>query len=207
MAIKFLKTLNANDEKGRRGRWVEYLQQFDMELVHRSGVSKELAIADYLSRVDRNGGIMVGKIMVVKVNADGDVPLAGFLSTEKLKAAQEADAEIREWRRSLHNSSGGKPWKFMSNLVQDEEGIMRIIYVEGRKNIKTDLGNIERYRIVVHKAMREDVVRFVHASPTCAHMGYRRTYKRCRENFWWQGMGVDIRRILKMCEQCGKNKH
>ena len=35
MAVKYLCTLNANDEKGRRGRWVKFFQQFDMELVHR----------------------------------------------------------------------------------------------------------------------------------------------------------------------------
>ena len=45
-AVRFMRTLNANDEKGRRGRWIEYLQQFPMELVHRGGASKELSVAD-----------------------------------------------------------------------------------------------------------------------------------------------------------------
>ena len=73
--------------------------------------------------------------------------------------------------------------------------------------VQTPLGTIERYKIVVPKAMQEQVVRFVHASPTGAHMGFKRTYKRCREAFWWKGMGKDIRTHLKGCEQCGKNKH
>lgn len=30
MAVRFLRYLNANYEKGTRGRWVEYLQQFDI---------------------------------------------------------------------------------------------------------------------------------------------------------------------------------
>ena len=37
--------------RGRRGRWIEFLQNFDIQFIHRSGKSPELSMADYLSRV------------------------------------------------------------------------------------------------------------------------------------------------------------
>ena len=212
MAVKYLKTLNANDEKGRRGRWVEYLQQFEMDLVYRGGASKELAIADYLSRVNRNGQILGGQVAVVKVAAEGAIPVRGFLSVEAIREAQEGDPEIQEWKRELEGPKGQVVavdgyQKFLGNLVLDERGILRILYNQGKADITTPLGNVERYRIVVPRSLRDEVVSFVHASPTGGHMGYKRTYKRCREGFWWKGMGKEISLALKGCEQCGKNKH
>lgn len=55
-AVKWLKRLNLNDEKGRRGRWVETLQQYDILLIHKPGRSPDLCMADYLSRIIKDGG-------------------------------------------------------------------------------------------------------------------------------------------------------
>ena len=56
-ALRFLKTLNMDDERGRRGRWIEYLQQFEINPILRSGRSKKMSVADYLSRIKLNGSL------------------------------------------------------------------------------------------------------------------------------------------------------
>ena len=55
-AVRWLTGMNIHDEKGRRGRWIEFLQNFDIRLMHRSGKSPELSMADYLSRVSHEYG-------------------------------------------------------------------------------------------------------------------------------------------------------
>ena len=45
------ESLDLNDVGGRRGRWLEFLQQYPFDPIHRTGKSPELAMADYLSRV------------------------------------------------------------------------------------------------------------------------------------------------------------
>lgn len=50
-ALKWLKSLNPHDEKGRRGRWIEFIQQYEFQVIHKSGKSPEMAMADYLSRL------------------------------------------------------------------------------------------------------------------------------------------------------------
>ena len=209
MAVKFLRTLNANDERGRRGRWVEFLQQFEIELVHRGGVSKEMAMADYLSRVSKNGNVNGVKIAVVKVSEEGAVPIKGFLSRDRIRKAQDADEEIQGWKKAVSGvnpiSGGGE--KFLSKFVEDSAGLLWMLYDQGRAGSTTALGNLKRYRVVVPRELRDDVVEFIHCSPTGAHMGFKRTFKRCRDTFWWVGMGKDIRTFIKGCEQCGKNKH
>ena len=54
-ALRWLKSLNIHDEKGRRGRWMEFLDQFEMNVIHRPGKSPELSMADYLSRIVTEG--------------------------------------------------------------------------------------------------------------------------------------------------------
>ena len=50
-AVRWLTGMNIHDERGRRGRWIEFLQNFDIQFIHRKGKSPELSMADYLSRV------------------------------------------------------------------------------------------------------------------------------------------------------------
>ena len=50
-AARWLTGMNIHDERGRRGRWIEFLHNFNIHLIHRSGKSPELSMAGYLSRV------------------------------------------------------------------------------------------------------------------------------------------------------------
>ena len=104
-----------------------------MELVHRGGVSKEMAMADYLSRVSIQGNIKGAKTAVVKVSEEGDIPIKGFLSMEKIKKVQDGDAEIRAWKKAITAPSGEdvsaeRGGKFLSNLVQNGNGALWILY-------------------------------------------------------------------------------
>ena len=54
-ALKWLKSLNINDEKGRRGRWMEFINQFEVKVFHKPGKSPEMSMADYLSRIVKTG--------------------------------------------------------------------------------------------------------------------------------------------------------
>ena len=74
-ALHWLKSLNPENETGRRGRWLDLLQQFDMRVVHRKGKSPEMRIADYLSRVKCDGdvtGTQESEVFVVMAVDDGD---------------------------------------------------------------------------------------------------------------------------------------
>ena len=50
-ALMWLNTLDAEDCRGRRGRWIDFLQQFDINPIHKRGKSPIMSIAGYLSRV------------------------------------------------------------------------------------------------------------------------------------------------------------
>ena len=56
-ALKWLNTLSLDDCKGRRARWIEFLQQFEINPVHKRGKSSVMSISDYLSRVTATGDV------------------------------------------------------------------------------------------------------------------------------------------------------
>ena len=56
-ALSWLNTLDADDARGRRGRWIEFLQQFQFNPIHKKGRSSVITMADYLSRVKADGDV------------------------------------------------------------------------------------------------------------------------------------------------------
>ena len=58
-ALSWLRSLEPENETGRRGRWLDLIQQFDMKVTHKKGKSPEMRIVDYLSRVKCDGNVAV----------------------------------------------------------------------------------------------------------------------------------------------------
>ena len=89
----------------------------------------------------------------------------------------------------------------------DSEGLLRLRFNGGRRNIENPFGTVQRNRLVVPKTLRLEIVALVHRSATAAHMGNTRSWKRARDNFWWPNMRKDIECYIQNCEECGLNKH
>ena len=229
-ALRWLKSLNAENEIGRRGRWLDLIQQFDMKVVHKKGKSPEMRIADYLSRVKCDGDISEGQNaekFIVMATEDGS---AMAISKERILQEQQKDPSIRvtwaaitegrdlnpggsestSWRKpSL--VSGDKDidamWRNRDRLFVDSEGVLRLRFNGGRRNDKHPFGTVQRNRIIVPKSLRNEVMVLVHRSSTAAHMGNTRSWKRARDNFWWPDMRQDIETYIQGCEECSLNKH
>ena len=72
-AFQWLKSLNTGNEVGRRGRWFDLLQQFDMEIIAKKGRSPEMWISYFLSRVNLSGTCTDGLVLAVEDNhEEGD---------------------------------------------------------------------------------------------------------------------------------------
>lgn len=213
-AIKFLDTMDMNDEIGRRGRWIEILQQYEMERVYRSGKSYELSVADYLSRVDKEGNVSGnGQVVVVRTAEKGRVVPDKLVDLEKLKDLQDKDQQIVKWKEKILDrgqdcgNTDKKEQRLVNRMVIDEEGVLRILVSDGRRNKQRPFGIKERYCVIVPTEMKADVLNLVHDSPVGGHMGFKRTLRRCGETFWWKGMRLEVETHIKGCESCGKNKH
>ena len=98
-----MNTLDGSEERGRRGRWINFLQQFDINPIHKAGRSPAMSMADYLSRVtsgDKDTETSGGVVSSVRQFA------TTFWDVDKLKRAQQEDSGLRDAVEAIQSEKG-----------------------------------------------------------------------------------------------------
>ena len=57
-------------------------------------------------------------------------------------------------------------------------------------------------RICVPKVLTGDILHELHSSPTAGHLGRWKTLKRVLKDFYWPGVGKDVRNCVRTCKTC-----
>ena len=52
------------------------------------------------------------------------------------------------------------------------------------------------------EALRQEVISICHDDPHSSHFGHAKTTELVRRNFWWEGLGEDVKRYVKTCSTC-----
>ena len=230
-ALQWLKSLDPDNETGRRGRWLDFLQQFDMTVTPKRGKSPEMRIADFLSRVRCNGevkdvlgcegeilaltgdneseGILISKKEILEAQARCPVIQPVKQAITKRIDLNPGNADADSWRiPSFTDNPGVKElWKMKDRLILDGEGLLRLKFNGGKRTKAHPFGTKVKNRIVIPATYKDQILSLVHRSATAAHMGSRRTWQRARNNFWWPKMRQDIEKFVGECDECGRNKH
>ena len=179
-ALRWLNSLNVNDTKGRKGRWIEFLQQFDINAIHKAGKSPEMSMADFLSRVTPSGDCKAQNGHVASVKWNKSQLESTLFSLDMVKEGQKQDPVISEVIRRLHgslNENWRQPITQLTNeqsrcvlqimrhsdrMFMDNNGILRIRFNGGRRTVEFPYGKITRNRLVVPEKMRQTTLHLVH---------------------------------------------
>ena len=200
-ALRWLQTLSAEDARGRRGRWIDFLQQFEIKTVHKKGKSPMMSMADYLSRVT-TAPQPQGKVAPLQWKGNvGPSLTKGCFDVEKLRKSQREDTQISSWIDGIGKEGTD------SRMFLDKDGVLCLEYNGGRRTSRKPFGVRTIERVVVPECMIADALQLAHNAPLAGHMGFRRTWKRSRDAFWWKDMKKDVTEWVNNCEACGKNKH
>ena len=214
-ALRWLNTLDINDRKGRKGRWVEYLQEFEMNPIHKSGKSGDLSMADYLSRANSDGSCEKARIAHVRTEESQSHFATTLFEMDLIKEYQQLDSTVSKWREWVMNESrvgtdrGTEKVvpKELDRMYIDEAGVLRMRFNGGRRTRKSPLGTNISSRIVLPEKLVARALQLLHDSPLAGHMGQRRTWLRARDAFWWQDMKNMVFNYVKGCQACGRNKY
>ena len=150
-ALRWLKSLNPENDTGRRERWLDLLQQFEMEIIAKKGKSPEMRIADFLSRVNVTGSCTNRESesgLVVALQDSGEGQRKQFLDVEELKHHQDNCATLKiikeavkngvelnmggsnckDWRKPSipHDEEITKMWSMRNRLKIDDSGLLRL---------------------------------------------------------------------------------
>ena len=221
-ALQFLQTSKIST--GRLARWKLILQQYDMEIVHRSG--KHNSDADALSRhplpLSEGGPQRIEEGGPSSVTGDSDhsfwdsVPSAFNVNSvtvktllgldlEVIRKEQERDWEIQaliEWLEngmvdSKNEHIIGLISTFGSQLLLNDD-ILYCARVSGKKRV------VEA--IYIPKSLRGEALKVAHDGLEGGHFGFVRTYQKVQECFFWPRMASDTAAWCRSCLKCqGRN--
>ncbi|MHB1799638.1 MAG: reverse transcriptase family protein [Vulcanimicrobiaceae bacterium] len=118
-----------------------------------------------------------------------------ILGSDRLIEAQARDVEIQKIVKEITI----KP----SSEFQIEQDVLVRRY--------TPLNSSRRARGIVTQSVLPaslvyEVIRAFHDEPLGGHLGFKKTYNKIKERFWWKGMKKDIQHWVNSCMDCAMRK-
>ncbi|GFX57866.1 hypothetical protein TNCV_3068331 [Trichonephila clavipes] len=168
--------LNFKNSEGQIARWIQRLQEYDVEIRHRKGSAHGNADAlsrrpcpescKYCSRIENNFGSSDEK--------SSWQDIAPFQPTTK-----------RYWALwdSLHLRNG-------------------VLY----RKWESDDGKTFRWQLILPKIRVSTVLKELHGSPTGGHFGFMKTLQKVRERFYWNNVRSDMEKCCRICDPCASRK-
>ena len=185
----------------RQGRWLEILQEFDMEIEHVPGWRNQ--VADALSRMTEIGRTRDALRELRKKNPD-NVPeervyalweageiLAGQRS---IKRGYAIDEEALSLKRQLGKNEGNVTLGARTYKLQ--EGL-----IYSRAN------DSSQWQLFLPKGQcRLQALREMHDGLEGGHKGYQKTVELVTRRCWWRGVNADVRDYVLSCPECQRAK-
>ena len=202
-ALKYLKTMK--QAKGIAGRWIEEIQSYQFDVVHRPG--KDNLNADALSRADhleratkREEEEQAEIIAVLEAGSDIDRSI--------IRDKQVEDADLSTIRRYISENytpveqdlqQSSKQLKTLCELLPSvkvaEDGVLEVT----RTSINTlELGD----RILMPESLWKKVFEYCHEHPTAGHWGVAGTVARVNSKFYMPGLLPYIKNEVSRCGTC-----
>ncbi|GBO34796.1 Transposon Ty3-I Gag-Pol polyprotein [Araneus ventricosus] len=168
---------NLKDPSGRLARWALRLQEYDINIVYKSG--RKHSDADSLSRKPLFESVVE--------NCDEIPSLAAITDYRK---EQLKDKHLKSIIRTLEKGDGYQSYQMRNNVLY--------------KRNYDPMG--QQWLLVIPKQLRRDVLKSLHDAPTSGHLGLAKTYDRIRRKYCWPGLYGSVRRYVSHFRECQRRK-
>lgn len=189
-ALAWLQT--KRELKGRLARWAIQLQEYTIQITPRKGA--QMVTADALSRNP------VGPPERTAV-PDAMVLVAQCVSLEDIVKHQKLDPCYQEMVVYLETGA----------LPLDPAMASMIIGRSARYRLREELlefqsRKTEAWRTAIPGSLVQAVITEFHDPPSAGHLGFKNTYKKCRQRTYWPGQKGDIKKFVASCQVCQRLK-
>jgi hypothetical protein len=111
----------------------------------------------------------------------------------------------------LHHQLGDKKLSDIFSKIEEGEGIGKFktengILLREWKGKAPHRPGEAKWVPVIPASLRYEVMKACHDDPTAGHLGFRRTYKKIHDRFWWKGMKKDVKHWVDSCQDCATRK-
>jgi len=180
-SLKYIKTQPSLSP--RQARWLETLEEFDLEWEYTKGV--ENAVADALSRVRLETPPRLNAI--TRRNKVHSSVYLGPPIQQRIVEGYAGDAQVTQ---ILEDIAAGKPTTF----VQNDGKLYRKVATEPQLYVP-DVPDI-----------KQTLIREYHDSTIAGHLGRDKTLERLSRLFYWPGMPDDVAEYVRTCPKCQLTK-
>ena len=199
---------NFKQPEGQLARWIEKLQEFDFEIVHRPGHRHK--IADALSGLPCNQCGRSNHLepsLIATTVTDMSNTLLQHCSVNELRNSQLADPSIiiilpaieKQQKPTANTLQGCSPEvrRFFQLLDQLEvrDGLL------WRKYEDKD-GHNHHLQLVIPASLRHTVLHEIHAGVIEGHLGQDKPLSLLKERFYWPGHWTDVNNWCRTCATC-----
>ena len=226
-SLKWVRSFK--EPEGQVARWLEILDAYDFELIHRPGIKH--GNADALSRgpctqcggdhdsikIKRGRHKTAESVKPVQTRKQRcQQPKAATwvnqftFDLSDLQTAQDRDpvlSRVKTWVQAEKRpnfddiSLEGRDMKFYWGQFQSLQLRDGILVRELERELFGP-----KYQILVPLSMREQVLKECHEARTAGHLGRNKTTANVKRRFLWPGMRTDADVHVKTCELCSKYK-
>lgn len=192
---------------GRLGRWVVRLQEYDFDVVYKSG--KKHQDADALSRCP---------LPLLSSNTSLHSAPLGDETMSPLTLLPLAVTETPSSNRGTQLASCQRSDPYCSSIIQRLCGNTPAPNARLRRQLrlfKLDNDVLHRYIYntdghrwvpVLPRSLRTQILEAFHDDPSAGHLGFHKTYHRVRSRFFWPGMSTFVAKYVASCVQCQRRK-
>ena len=229
-ALKWL--LNFRNPEGQIARWIERLQHYDFQIMHRAGAQH--GNADALSRrpclassckhcahleakeqsANNTSPMDDGCFLTGAPKAVGRVSWQAvpIWTSEQLQDVQMEDDTIGPIARILKKGGIRPPWSSIASLNEATKlywaqwDSLRLKDGVVYRLWETPSGDSTVWQLLLPRKLREEVLQQLHESETSGHLGISKTLQRIRERFYWKGCTQDVKRWCHACDTCASKR-
>ncbi|UYV65014.1 K02A2.6-like [Cordylochernes scorpioides] len=213
-ALRWL--LNFKSPEGQLARWIQRLQEYDMEIQHRKG--KSHGNADALSR--RPCPVNCKHCSKAETQAELNIrqlSLAEELkldewSPEEMRKSQFEDADLRPVMNWLNAGTNRPAWEDVAScspITKSYWSLWDSLEFRGgvlyRKWESDDGQHIER-KMILPQSRVPSVLKELHNSPSGGHFGIAKTLGKVKERFYWAGCRASVEKWVRQCTECASRK-
>jgi hypothetical protein len=186
----------------RQVRWADFLANFDITFQYRRG--KDNVVADALSR-------KTVEAPTVKAREKEERTMT-LIPPTAVESDESEDLDPRDYQPGHRCSSGGVNCPKVNALSQEEPRGADLVDLIATENESQQAGS-HNGKIVVPSTtgdgkthLRTALIREAHEPTIFAHGGQNKTLRLLQRDYYWRGMNQDVRRYVKNCAECCRNK-